>query len=188
MAVFTPATKRAAEPDVARRAPVSCTHPGGGTRTFVVNMPRHSPLLRLASLLLAVLVLTASVGFRVQRRTCRMSGRSQVAVSMTGLGARVAGCGEQPGPGPAGTVAKGRCCDHRSHLHQLEASTHGSVSDQTLPPWPLLGVGQTLAFWLGAELPDSGDAWAAGPRWLAADASPPLAGRKLLVFLCTLVI
>ena len=60
----------------------------------------HSLFRRLVSLLLAVLVLTTSVGLTVQRQTCRMSGHSTVAVSVAGR-AEPARLHRRAGPGRA---------------------------------------------------------------------------------------
>ena len=147
-------------------------------------MPRHSRFRRLVSLLLAVLVLTASVGLSVQRHTCRMSGRSKVAVSVPGQLA-LRGCTGQLAP--AKPVAKDNCCDFSSHLHKLSAPAH-ELAAKVLLPGPLLAV------WPAAELdwpvaPSVMALESSAPRWFAADSSPPpRGGRGLLAFVCTLVV
>jgi hypothetical protein len=57
-------------------------------------MSRYSLFRRFVSLMLAVLVLTASVGLTVQRHTCRMSGRSKVDVTVPGR-APLRGCNNE---------------------------------------------------------------------------------------------
>lgn len=148
-------------------------------------MPRHSPFRRLVSFVLAVLVLTASVGLTVQRQTCRMSGRSQVAVAVPSQGARPGCAGQRL---PARPTVQDDCCDFSSHLHQLSAPAHEQeLAAHVLGPAPL------LAGWLPAAVWPAGPRLvvlaASGQRWFAADSSPPpWGGRGLLVFACTLVV
>ena len=141
-------------------------------------MPRTTPIRRLVSLLLAVLVLVASVGLSVQRHTCRMSGRSLVAVSVPGqLTPR--GCNGQPAP--ARLVIKNNCCDLSSHLHKLSAPAH-ELAAKVLVPDPLLAVAWPPAVVWPTMAPAVTQP-VGSPRWLAADSSPPpRSGRELLVF------
>jgi hypothetical protein len=134
-------------------------------------------------LLLAVLVLITSVGLTVQRLTCRMSGRSTVAVSVAGR-ADLHGCAGELAP--ATPTAKDNCCDFSKQVHKLTLPTHEQVSKILIPP-PLLALEIPALSWprlaAVARLKDG------GPRWFAADSSPPpLGGRGLLAFVCTLVV
>lgn len=146
-------------------------------------MRPHSRFRRLVSLLLAVLVLTTSVGLTVQRLTCRMSGRSTVAVSVAGR-ADLRGCtGELAPTTPA---AKDNCCDFSKQVHKLTLPTH-ELTSKIMVPAPLLAVEIPALSWpkpaAVVELKDG------GPRWFAADSSPPpLGGRGLLTFVCSLVV
>ncbi|MBC8083940.1 MAG: hypothetical protein H7Z21_12075, partial [Hymenobacter sp.] len=80
---------------------------------------------RLLSTLLALLVLTASVGMTVQRHVCRQSGSRTASVVFTTPRHRC------PAPEPtANTRAhsgqkqlKAACCDFSAHLHKLDAPT-----------------------------------------------------------------
>jgi hypothetical protein len=141
----------------------------------------HSLSHRLLSLLLAALVLTASVGLTVQRHTCRISGRSKVSVDLPGTGAVLAGCaGQLP------TRLKRDCCDFSKHHHKLSSAAH-ELSVSKVPP-PLLAAWLPELAWpsgpIEAVLPAI-----AGTRWFAADSSPPpLGGRALLTWACTLVV
>ena len=140
-------------------------------------------LRRLVSLLLAVVVLTASVGLTVQRLTCRMSGRSTVAVTVTG---RVAlrGCMGETATEPATPTATDHCCDFSSHLHKLSAPAHELAAKIPMPAAPLLATLHPVRQWpagVPKEAPMS-----LAPRWFAADSSPPLGGRGLLAFVCKL--
>jgi hypothetical protein len=146
-------------------------------------MRPHSLSRRLFSLLLAVLVLTSSVGLTVQRHTCRISGRSKVEVSVPGELA-LRGCDGQLAP--TVPVVKDNCCDFSSHVHKLSAPAH-ELAAKVLVPAPLLAVLVPEMTWPLA-LPAQA-LTAAGPRWFAADSSPPLrSGRELLAFVCTLVV
>ncbi|HEX8328104.1 MAG TPA: hypothetical protein VF629_11230 [Hymenobacter sp.] len=146
-------------------------------------MPRYSLFRRFVSLLLAVVVLTASVGLTVQRHTCRMSGRSKVNVTVPGR-ALPQGCNSQAAT--ANTAVEDNCCDTTSHLHKLSAPAH-ELAAKVLVPVPVLVARMPEMQWppqsVTVALPG------VGPRWLAADSSPPpLAGRELLAFVCTLVV
>lgn len=153
------------------------------SRTFAFAMPRYSLFHRLVSLLLAVLVLTASVGLSVQRSTCRMSGRSTVDVLLAGQNAQ-RGCGGQLVP--TWPILKDNCCDHSSHLHKLSAPAH-ELAAKVLVPAPLLAVFTVAVVWPCAVAKNSPNVGA--PRWFAADSSPPpRGGRSLLTFACTLVV
>ncbi len=146
-------------------------------------MVRHPLFRRLVSLVLAVLVLTTSVGLTVQRLTCRMSGSTTVAVSVTGR-AELRGCmGELA---PTTPTAKDNCCDFSQHLHKLSLPVHELAAKGLVPAqllavatpdlaWPMVAVAATVT--------------GSGPRWFAADSSPPpRGGRGLLAFACTLVV
>jgi hypothetical protein len=146
-------------------------------------MPRYSLIRRFVSLMLATLVLTTSVGLTVQRNTCRMSGRSQVQLSVPGQ-ATLGGCaGER---GAARPVAKDGCCDLSSHLHKLSTPVH-ELAAKTVVPTPLLAACMPAAVWeLAPVAPAS---VAATQCWFGAYSSPPpLGGRGLLAFACTLVV
>lgn len=93
-------------------------------------MPRYSLFRRFVGLMLAVLVLTASVGLRVQRHTCRMSGRSKVDVTVPGRAPR-RGCNNEPVK--AKTVAKDNCCDTSSLLHKLSGPAHEPAAKLLAP-------------------------------------------------------
>ena len=134
-------------------------------------------------MLLAVLVLTASVGFTVQRLTCRMSGRSSVALSIA-VQADLPGCTSELAP--ATPQAKDHCCDFSKQLHKLSMPAQ-ELATKILVPAPLLAVAVLALPWPSPApvtlLPGN------GPRWFAADSSPPpLGGRGLLAFVCTLVV
>lgn len=146
-------------------------------------MPRYSLFRRLVSLLLAVLVLTTSVGLTVQRLTCRMSGRSTVALSVAG---RVDLQGCTADMTPAKPTAKDNCCDFSKQLHKLSTPAH-ELAAKVLVPLPGPALLPTLPAWPQPALVvlPIGSA----PRWFAADSSPPpLGGRGLLAFACTLVV
>lgn len=146
-------------------------------------MPCYSLFRRLVSLLLAVLVLSASVGLAVQRHTCRVSGRSKVDVLVAG--AASGNCSGQVAP--AQPLVKDNCCDVSSHLHKLSAPAQ-ELTAKALVPAPLLTVWLPVPEAIWRRVPAADYAQARGPRWFAADASPPpLGGRSLLAFACTLV-
>jgi hypothetical protein len=161
-------------PDFARRK----TWDG---RTFVGVMRSHSLFRRLVSVVLAVLVLITSVGLTVQRLTCRMSGRSTVAVSVAGR-AELRGClGELA---PATPKAADGCCDFSKHEHKLNSPVH-EMAAKILVPVPALLAPLPQLSWPVSKAAVSLAARA--PRWFAADASPPpLGGRTLLAFACML--
>ena len=145
-------------------------------------MRSHSLFRRLVSVVLAVLVLITSVGLTVQRLTCRMSGTSTVAVSVAGR-AELRGClGELA---PATPKAADGCCDFSQHEHKLSSPVH-ELAAKILVPVPVLTTTVPPLSWPVPEAA-AGSRAASGPRWFAADASPPpLGGRALLAFACTL--
>ena len=145
-------------------------------------MRPYSPLRRLVSVLLAVLVLITSVGLTVQRLTCRMSGRSTVAISVAGR-AELRGCmGELA---PATPKAADGCCDFSKHEHKLNSPAHELAAKILVPTPLLLATVPPLGWPISKSVAVSRAT--AGPRWFAADASPPpRGGRTLLTFTCTL--
>ena len=146
-------------------------------------MPPYSLFRRFLSLMLAVLVLTASVGLTVQRQICRMSGRSRVEVSLPG---RVALRSCEGALASTTSFAKDDCCDFSSHLHKLSAPVHELAAKVPVPA-PALAFWAPIAVWLGAASVE--ERAVSGPRWMAADSSPPpRGGRKLLAFVCSLVV
>ena len=170
--------------------PMYCTHAGQIAcarqrtpgRTFAAAMRAHSLFRRLVSVLLAVLVFITSVGLTVQRLTCRMSGQSMVAVSVAGR-AELRGCmGELA---PATPKAADGCCDFSKHEHKLSSLAYELAAKVLVPVPPLLAEALVLRWPVSAAAAVSRAT--AGPRWFAADASPPpRGGRALLAFACTL--
>ncbi|MDB5236295.1 MAG: hypothetical protein JWR44_3288 [Hymenobacter sp.] len=147
-------------------------------------MAPYSLFRRFVSLLLAVLVLTASVGLTVQRHTCRITGRSKVGMSVTGQ-ANQLGCGSQLAP--VAPSAKDNCCDFSSHLHKLSVPAHQLAGKVLVPSPPLLAIWMAPMVWSMKLVVPA--VVAAAPQWFAADSSPPpLGGRVLLAFVCTLVV
>ena len=153
--------------------------------TFAFAMPRYSWFRRLVSLLLAVLVLTASVGIKVQRYTCRVSGRSEVSILVPGQATALRGCIEQQAT--TKPIAKDNCCDLISHLHQLATPAHEVVA-KALSNNQLPVIWQPAATTWRPAIPKT-TVEKCGPRWFAADSSPPpRGGRRLLSFVCALVV
>lgn len=147
-------------------------------------MPRFSAFRRFVSLLLAVLVLFASVGLTVQRHTCRVSGRSQVAVAVPGHLA-LSGCDGQLAP--RRPAVKGSCCDFSSHVHKLSAPSQELMA-KVLVRTPLLAAWLPAPVW-PVVVPAAGRGAGWAPCWFAADSSPPpRGGRGLLAFVCALIV
>lgn len=93
---------------------------------------------RLLSLTLALLVLAASVGLPVQRRTCRLSGRSTARIAW-----HVAPHGPLEGGAESGPAAKrmparlaGSCYAYYFQLHQLSVPAHEAAPTLKLPAAP----------------------------------------------------
>ena len=129
-------------------------------------------LHRIFNLGLALLVLTASVGLRVQRHTCHFSGRSTATVRLPGAAA-LRGCDGRLASRP--TIRR-NCCDFSSHLHQLNTPAAEYATTKVLAPnalalalpWP------TAPEWPRAPVRRP---IANGPRWSAADTPEPPAGQ-----------
>lgn len=146
-------------------------------------------LLRLTSLWLALLVLTASVGLTVQQHTCRVSGQTQRAVVLTPrhacapAGLAEASCGKPAAP--AKTTLKAACCEFSAHHHKVDASAHDLALGK-IPVPALVAVLPAPPTW-----PQPVAASAATETRLlhAADSSPPpRAGRALLTFVGVLIV
>ena len=152
------------------------------SRTFAPAMRPHSLSRRLVSVLLAVLVLITSVGLTVQRLTCHMSGQSTVALSVAGQ-TELRGCmGELA---PTTPKAQDGCCDFSKHEHKLSSPAHELAAKIPVPVPTVLAIVPALS-WPLARAAGASQV-GAGPRWFAADTSPPpLGGRALLTFVCTL--
>ncbi|HEX8425674.1 HYC_CC_PP family protein [Hymenobacter sp.] len=142
---------------------------------------------RLFSALLALLVLTASVGMTVQQHVCHLSGNRTTSVVFTTPQHRCpAPKSETKHYGPAGQAQlKAGCCDFSAHLHKLDALTPEMVWAKLLPS-PFVATGWPALTW--PSLPPT-LLVAQADAWHAADSSPPLrAGRVLLSFIGVLVI
>ena len=154
-------------------------------RRHAVPLPGMKPLThsfshRLLSLLLAGLVLTASVGLTVGRHSCRVSGQSWTHLTLPGLSA-ADGCA------PALEVSalpelSDDCCDVAARLHKLSSPSPKPALAKVLVPAPLLlALPPAALVWpsFGTELVPAG---AQGVRWFAADSSPPApSGRAVLL-------
>ncbi|MFD1469429.1 hypothetical protein ACFQ48_14455 [Hymenobacter caeli] len=134
----------------------------------------HSLVRRIVSLWLAALVLTASVGLTVARHTCRFSGRSRASLALLGPAPR--GCYGATTP----PRVKDGCCDFSTHLHKLTAPADAHAISKVLVPGPLMAAWLPGAAWPLAPQRRARVA-AAGPRWFAADASPPPRGGRALL-------
>lgn len=142
---------------------------------------------RIFSGLLALLILAASVGLTVQRRTCSMSGRSTANFTFS---AAVDACQPSSSALDCGASATSQlrqaCCDLATDFHKLSAPAPASLGGKFLPgpiisTWPVTPVWPSVS---AAPLLAQ-----AAVRWHASDTSPPpRAGRLLLTFGCTLVI
>lgn len=142
---------------------------------------------RLLSALLALLVLTASVGMAVLQHTCHLSGYRTTAVVFSTPQHRCPAPEPTPETTHHSTKAQlsSACCDFQAHLHKLDAPAPELTWAKLLPP--LL-----VADWLPAT------AWpmllpaplvARATAWHASDSSPPpRAGRQLLAFIQVLVV
>jgi len=137
---------------------------------------------RIVSLWLAALVLTASVGLTVERHTCRFSGRGRASLAL--LGAAPTSCYGRATP----PQIKGSCCDFSRHPHKLTMPAPAHAFGKGLGPGPLLAAWLAGPAWAKTAIARA-PAGAAGPRWFAADASPPpLGGRALLAWVGALVV
>ena len=139
---------------------------------------------RFLSLALALLVLVASIGLPVQRRTCRLSGRSTARIAWNAAAAGRSGpCSENPEPGVAAA-----CYAYSLQLHQLSLETAAFEASKLLPApadWLALPAGSSF------RPPATPRLWAAA--WVAgrvAGRPPPPrpAGRALLVRIGLLVV
>ncbi|GAB2475274.1 hypothetical protein GCM10011375_23470 [Hymenobacter qilianensis] len=155
---------------------------------YRIFAPVKRPLThRIFSGLLALLILAASVGLTVQRRTCNVSGRStanitfRAAVDACQPSNNVLDCGAS-----VASQLRQACCDLATDFHKLSAPAPASLGGKFLAgpaisPWPATTV------W--PPIPASPLLAQAACRWYASDASPPSrAGRVLLAFGCILVV
>ncbi|WBO85268.1 hypothetical protein [Hymenobacter yonginensis] len=142
---------------------------------------------RLFSALLALLVLTASVGMAVLQHTCRQSGYRTTAVVFSTPKHRC------PAPEPTqeathhSTKAQltSACCDFQAHLHKLDVPAPELAWAKLLPP-PLAADWFPATAW--PTLPPA-PLVARAAAWHASDSSPPpRAGRQLLTFIQVLVV
>lgn len=147
---------------------------------------KRSVTHRLFSGLLALLVLAASVGLTVQRRTCHLSGRRTAALTLT---APADAC--QPQVAAAQCCAdalqfREACCDLATDFHQLSASAPAALGGKFLPS-PAINSWLPTTVW--PPFPAAPLLAQAATHWHASDTSPPpRAGRVWLTFACTLVI
>ncbi|MBC6698122.1 hypothetical protein [Hymenobacter sp. BT190] len=142
---------------------------------------------RLFSALLALLVLTASVGMAVLQHTCRQSGYHSTAVVFSTPEHRCPAAETKPEAllQPTKAQLKSTCCDFQAHLHKLDVPAP-ELTWVKLLPLP------AIADWLPTT------AWptlfpaplvAHAAVWHASDSSPPTrAGRQLLAFIQVLVV
>ncbi|WP_375418216.1 hypothetical protein [uncultured Hymenobacter sp.] len=142
---------------------------------------RPYPLLhRFTSLSLALLVLAASIGLPVQRRTCRLSGRSTARIAWGVAGPSKANSG-------SATLA-GHCYAYSLELHQLSTLAPEAGATKLLPaaPGPLALLPSADEFGLRASSPGALTSRAAP---LAFPTPPPLpGGRALLARIGVLVV
>ncbi|KAA9339104.1 hypothetical protein F0P96_00255 [Hymenobacter busanensis] len=152
-------------------------------------MKKHSLVFRLFSLWLALLVLTSSVGLTVQQHTCHISGQTQRAVVLTPRHSCAPPKAAAPGCKPAAVAARSTavqdgCCAFSVQQHKMDA--FGSVLLAKVPVPALVAVLPKAAWAPVATAAVCGSPQAV---FYATDASPPpLAGRALLAFVCTLVV
>jgi hypothetical protein len=137
---------------------------------------------RLLSLLLAVLVLASSAGLTVQRRTCRISGHSQVRAVLPALA--VAEQARQLAP--ASDRIQSRCFDFSSQHHKVSPQASGFAESKSGAAVRVAALLASPRFWEAVSRPTAA---ISGARWFAADSSPPpRGGRALLAFAGVLVV
>ncbi|MBT9393875.1 hypothetical protein KLP40_11940 [Hymenobacter sp. NST-14] len=140
---------------------------------------------RFFSALLALLVLTASVGLTVQQHTCRQSGHHSAAIIFRPAHHGCPPAGRTPGVHQAAAPQLTKsCCEFGAHFHKLDAPA--AQLSWVKAPAPAL-----LPLWPSAPAPALRANATAEPaaRWFAADSSPPpLGGRALLTFVGVLVV
>jgi hypothetical protein len=86
---------------------------------------------------------------------------------------------------PATPKAADGCCDFSKQEHKLSSPAY-ELAAKILVPVPAMSVIVPPLSW-PVSTADAVSLAATGPRWFAADASPPpLGGRALLAFVCTL--
>ncbi|WP_345224087.1 hypothetical protein [Hymenobacter koreensis] len=151
-------------------------------------MKKHSLVVRLFSLWLALLVLTASVGLTVQQHTCNLSGKTQRAVVLTphhGCAQPATKAGACKQTAAKAAAADDECCEFSADHKKVDPPASGHFAKVALPT--LVAIVPAPAVWSPAPAP----VLAASNQLVlhAADASPPpRAGRALLAFVCTLVV
>ena len=146
-------------------------------------MRPHPLPSRFLNLALALLVLAASVGLPVQRRTCRLSGRSTARIVWHGA----AGALSTPAQTPESGLAAA-CYAYSLQLHQLSPETPALDDGRLLPA---AADGLALPADGSFRLPARPRFWA--PALVAgrvAHLPPPPrpGGRALLVRIGTLVV
>ena len=142
---------------------------------------KHSLSHRFLSMVLALLVLAASIGLPVQRRTCRLSGRStaHIAWSLVNPASALSGIG--------GSQQKNQhrlessCYAYSLHLHQLSAPGYSPVATKLLPVGPVWLAPPALARFPIPTRPNLATG-AIHSGWFTSKAPPPRpGGRTLLV-------
>ena len=143
---------------------------------YLCSMRPHLLSHRLTSFALALLVLAASVGLPVQRRTCRLSGRSTTRI---GWGQALPGAPGRPVKGHQASLERS-CYAYNFQLHQLRTDASAPDAAKLLPaapgPWALPPAKQPA--W-GPAVP--GVATLAPTRWTTGLAPPPRAGGRALL-------
>ncbi|UOG76314.1 hypothetical protein MTX78_06870 [Hymenobacter tibetensis] len=142
---------------------------------------------RFFSALLALLVLTASVGMTVLRHTCHQSGSRTTSVVFTTPQHRCPAQEPRSEQQAYSSQAqlKAACCEFSAHLHKLDIPTP-EITWAKLLPTPLLTTWWPASTW---PLVSPTLLVAQAEAWHAADSSPPLrAGRLLLSFIGVLVV
>ena len=139
---------------------------------------------RFLSLLLALLVLAASVGITVRKQTCLLSGCSQVALSVVAAPASSLCRGTAT---PLAITDQGDdCCDFSLQLHKVSTPALKLAAKVLLPAaWPAAGAPVPAWPLAKAAVPTE----LVDPRRVAtASLLPPLGGRELLRWACTMVV
>jgi hypothetical protein len=141
---------------------------------------------RFFSGLLALLVLAASVGLTVQRRTCHLSGRSTAGFTFNSAADACEEVYIATTCCAATLQLREACCDLATDFHKLSAPAPALLGGKLLTA-PAINAWLPTTVW--PPLPAASLLAQDVVRWYASDASPPpRAGRLLLTFGCVLVV
>lgn len=149
---------------------------------------KSTPLTRVVSVLMAVLLLVSSMGFTMVEHTCEMKGKSHFARMGDGMvssccATAVAPTNSLPATKHASEIRKNPCCKEKAVLSSADVAVSPEASSQQLiTPAMVVAIATYMVFGDGHFI------WDTYPNYHLYEGPPPVPVSLYKALLCSWII